>query len=412
MRTFKIPLKYSLGCAAFIVGANSILSLAAAAPSQPNPGQPNSPTSQLRIEATDCWEIHSLGTFGGDVSYAYDVNDSGQVVGTAAMAPTIFDPADPPRSYYPAFVSAPNGGALTAIVTDGKWGATAVAINNAGEVVGNTTIGSSFFVGFYVAPDGTWHNTLSFAYARDINNSGQTLWDLTYSYLESAIGPSNQPPNGSDPIGLVDVLVLPALNKLDVDVQAAAFNDNGQVAVTASTSPQSAEGFYTPPTAYRWSSYEGSIKLAPNAKQSFAKDINAMGQVVGVLTHEDNSQQAFVTRRYSTSLVMLGQPGDGNNPTGINNDSQIVGTRNIDGITYGYITIPFFVHQTITIDKLAEVTRDGWSNLRPEAINNRGQVAGTGTIGGFSRAFLLTPLSLQAYIPTRDGQPAKCYRSR
>jgi hypothetical protein len=195
-------------------------------------------------------------------------------------------------------------------------------------------------------------------------------------------------------------------------VESSAFNDAGQVALTVSTSQQSAEGVNTPLTAYRWSSYEGSIKLAPDAKESRTKDINAIGQVVGVLRHQDGVEQAFVTRRYNTSLVMLGQPGDGNNPTGINNYSQIVGTRNSGGSTYGYLTVPFFVHQVITIDALTEVARDGWSNMQPAAINNRGQVAGTGTIGGFSRAFLLTPLSLQAYIPTRDGQPTKCYRLR
>jgi uncharacterized membrane protein len=373
--------------------------------------QPSPPSvAWPRIESTDCWKIHSLGTFGGDNSYAYDVNDSGQVVGTAATEPRIFDPADPPRSYYPAFISAPNGGTLTQIVTDGKWGARATAVSNAGEVVGDTTIGSSFPTTFYTEPGGlNPRNTMSFAFARDINNVGQTLWDRTYSSFQSVFGPNLQSWD-SEPVGLIEADVLPLVNDADIYLESAAFNDAGQVALTVSTSKQTEEGYYSEPAAYRWSNYEGPIKLAPDAITSTAKDINAIGQVVGVLTREGVAQQAFVTRRYNSALVLLGQPGDGNEPTGINNHSQIVGTHKVNGITHGYVTAPYFVHQTISIDTLNEVLRGGWSSMWPEAINNRGQIAGTGMVGGFYRAFLLTPLSLQAYLPTREGKPAKCYR--
>jgi uncharacterized membrane protein len=370
--------------------------------------------SSRRIQPTDCWEMRSLGTFGGNDSWAVDVNDSGQVVGTAATVPEIRDPADPPVSMYPAFISAPNGGALTAIFApDSYFGTAARAVNNAGEVVGDATIGRSYPVGFVTDPGGANpRNTLSYVYTRDINNLGQTLWDIWYPYFKTVIGPNDQPTFG-DPAGLIEVNVLPDANYVDLHVESAAFNDAGQVAITANLYSQDSQDPTRPttePAAYRWSSYEGSIKLAPDAIRSRALDINSIGQVVGVLTREGAIEQAFVTRRYNTSLEMLGNPGDGNMPTGINYFTQIVGTHNVNGVKRAYVTVPFFVHRSIDIDSLPEVSRDGWSNLRPEAINNRGQIAGTGTLEGFNRAFLLSPLSLQAYLPTRDGKHPTCYR--
>jgi hypothetical protein len=392
------------------------LSCVAAMSVSAQPSQTPSVAKQWpRIQTSDCWEIHSLGTFGGDVSWAADVNDAGQVVGNAATEPVIRDPADPPVSSYPGFISAANGGALTAInPPDGYFGGTVTAVNNLGEVVGDTTIGRSYPVGFVTDPGGANpRNTLSYVYTRDINNVGQTLWDIWYPFFKTVYGPHDQPTSG-EPIGATDVDVIPDGYYVDLYIESAAFNDAGQVAISAylnnTQDPSDPTRPNTLQAAYRWSSYEGSIKLAPDAITSRALDINAIGQVVGVLTNEGSAQQTFVTRRYNTSLVMLGQPGDGNTPTGINNYSQIVGTHHVNGETYGYVTAPLFVHHTINLDTLIEVARDGWTTMRPEAINNRGQIAGTGLLNGFDRAFLLTPLSPQAYLPTRDGQPAKCYR--
>jgi uncharacterized membrane protein len=289
-------------------------------------------------------------------------------------------------------------------------------VNNAGQVVGNSTIGRSFPVGFVTDPGGlNPRNTLPYVYTRDINNTGQTLWDIWYPYFKTVYGPHDQP-TFEEPIGLTEVTAIPGAYYLDLYTDSAAINDSGQVAVTAYTDntqdPSDPTRPSTRPAAFRWSSYEGPIKLAPDAITSRALDINNVGQVVGVLTREGVAEQAFVTRRYDTSLEMLGTPGDGNTPTGINNFSQIVGTHRVNDQIQGYVTAPFFARHTIELDSLTEVARDGWTQMRPQAINNRGQIAGTGLIDGFDRAFLLTPLSLQAYLPTRDGQPAKCYGLR
>jgi len=354
------------------------------------------------FQPTDCWEIRKIAMPGGEYSTAYDVNDTGQVIGVSQIPNSLPSPLN-----YVAFISAPNGGTLTPITHPDSPSLSPVAVNNAGQVVG-------YYPAFVTDPGGANARfTLVNSIARDINNAGQTLWDIEQPYYKGVVGPTEQPPL-SDGIGLTEVAVLPSSVPLDERYQSSnAMNDVGQVAVTAVAYPGGWEREIGP-TAYRWSKYEGAIELVPGADYSYATEINDRGQVAGVfaiLTTEGRAEQAFVTRPYSTELVKLGMPDDGNTPTGINNFGQLVGVHAPLG-TYvdSYVTVPFFVHRSIPLNTLREVVRDGWTTLHPNAINNRGQIVGDGLLNGSRFGFLLTPLSLQAYVPTRDGSQATCYR--
>jgi uncharacterized membrane protein len=351
--------------------------------------------SRGHLEPNDCWEIRAIALPGGEYSTAYDLNDSGQVVGTSHLPNSARDVG---------FITAPNGGPLTPIVHPDSFGLAPVALNNAGQVVG-------YYPAFVTDPGGgNVRLTLSNAVARDINNSGQTLWDIESPYYKGVIGPSEQPPL-SDGIGLTEVAVLPSSVPLDERyVSSSAMNDYGQVAITGTAYPGDPQHGILP-TAFRWSKYEGAIKLLPDARSSMALEINDRGQVAGVFSTFEGVEQAFVTRPYSTEVIKLGEPGDGNYPTGINNYGQLVGIHAPSGTYFdSYVTVPFFVQRSIRIDTLREVVREGWSRLYPNAINNRGQIAGQGERNGSRFAFLLTPLSLQAYLPMRDGSQATCYR--
>ena len=364
------------------------------------------------IQPADCWEIRSLGTLGGELSRASDLNDSGQVVGTAATEPRVLDPADPAVSLQKPFISAVNGGALTEILVPGYFGGSATAINNAGQVVGATTIGRSFPIAYMTDPGGSnVRTTLAYAVARDINDLGQTLWDISYPFFKTVIGPTEQPESsGTD---LIDVAV-PTADSYRLFTESTALNDDGQVALHANQMTQDPLVPSTEPAAYLWSNAAGADQIAPDAVSSRVTDMNDAGQVVGILrTSEVGApavEQAFVTRRYLGSLVMLGQPGDGNQPTGLNNLGQIVGTRATHGESHAYVTVPVFVNREIDLSTLPEVTRESWTQLQPAAINNRGQIAGTGLFNGAERAFILSPLSPMAFVPDSGGKHATCYR--
>jgi uncharacterized membrane protein len=326
-----------------------------------------------RFFKDDCWEIHSLGTLGGSYSYARDLNNSGQVVGDAETEPRIFDNAEPAIPQMRPFISAPNGGPLSEITGTGKFWGDARAVNDAGQVVGTTTSGSSHPTSYATEPGSLGaHYTLDFAVVNDINNVGQSVFDRDQFNFRSVLGSYL----GTD---LTEITFAdwpedqggPQLN-------AVALNDYAQVAVNDGT------------FGYRWSIGEGMINLTPDATSSTVTDINNAAQIIGTLV-SDGVRQAFVTRRYSTALVMLGRPGDGNVPTGINSFGQIVGTQNFNGAKHGYVTVLWDVQRTINLDGLKEVTRDGWSRMQPVAINDRGQIAGTGLVDGEDRAFLLAP---------------------
>jgi uncharacterized membrane protein len=347
-----------------------------------------------RIQPTDCWEIRAIAMPGGAYSQASDVNDSGQVIGTAQL---------PNSQDEVAFITAPNGGALTPIVHPDSPRLSPVAVNNVGQVVG-------YYPAFVTDPGGTnVRFTLVNAIARDINDAGQTLWDIEQPYYKGVIGPTEQPSNTTG-VGLTEVEVLPSWVPMDERyVSSNALNDHGQVAITGTAFPGNPEDGIRS-TAYRWSQYEGAIQLVPGAYYSMALKINDRGQVAGVFS-EGTGEQAFVTRPYSTELLKLGDIGDGNTPTGMNNFGQLVGIHAPGGeYLDAYVTVPFFVDRSIAINSLREVVREGWTQIGPTAINNRGQITGSGLRNGARLAFLLTPLSLQAYLPTLDGSPATCYR--
>jgi uncharacterized membrane protein len=355
---------------------------------------------QHRPRETDCWQMRALDTFGGAFSLAYDLNDRGQVVGVAHTS----DGASK------SFITAPNGGALTAIDPPETFtNLVATSVNNAGQVIGTMNRINGPGVGFITDPGGVnVRPTIRSAQPKDINDTGQTLWEFIYP-IRAVVGLSEQPPE-SDGVGLIEVNVLPNVDPAERFLQSRALNDAGQVALTAYRSPIVPNDPGTPPAAYRWSLAEGPIMLAPDADYSLSYNINDAGQVVGIV-NRGGVDQGFVTRRFSTQLDLLGSPGDGNYPVAINNFSQIAGTYFLpDGSSHGYVTAPFRVQRPIRIASLQEVARDGWSMVEPQAINNRGQVTGYGIINDTTRAFLLTPLSPVAFVSRPDGSQPRCYR--
>lgn len=116
------------------------------------------------------YEVVNLGTLGAGPSYAYDINNSGQVVGYSYVVTGQF--------YYHAFLWTASGG-MQDLGTLGGNRSFAKGINNSGQVVGYsfTTSGENHAF-LWTASDGMQDlGTLggNYSNAHDINNSGQVV---------------------------------------------------------------------------------------------------------------------------------------------------------------------------------------------------------------------------------------------
>jgi probable HAF family extracellular repeat protein len=334
-----------------------------------------------------------LGTLGGPTSHADDINDSGQIAGTATTA----------AGNEHAFLW--NDGCMIDLGTFGGLASNAVAINNRGQVVGWAQTAAGYRRAFLVAPEdsdgngapdrwyrdsnsdgvndlmldfGTFGGNESFAY--DVNNLGQVVgWAST----TTGDGHSFQWQNGS----------MTDLTRSGFSGAANAINDAGQIA--GGTWDQAGN-----PLASLWQSGHATI-LGPG----WAVDINNDGQVI-----QNSAVDAYLwspatangtTGTLTRLFVAPGGEVSTSQAYGLNNLGQVVaywshGSYDSDGGSFEEI-------QALWSD--GGYTDLNASNPNPnypetlyhaEAINCAGQVVGYGL--GY-HAYLLTPSADQPPAP-------------
>ena len=142
---------WAINDAGVIVGASTL------------PGNPNEPHAVV-FDHGNITEIPSQ--FGGDISYAYDISSSGDVVGYAQTGAGTLH----------AFLY--HDGVMTDIGTLGGDRAKAYRINDLGQIIGSSSEGGRYDKSF-IYSDGvmTGLGTLggAFSYAYDINNASQVV---------------------------------------------------------------------------------------------------------------------------------------------------------------------------------------------------------------------------------------------
>lgn len=234
-------------------------------------------------------------------------------------------------SYLYAFLW--DGNTMTNLGDLGGQGSWAYDVNDAGQAVGGSALGGGNNHAFRWQQNGgmqdlgTLGGTTSYAF--EINNSGQAVG---YACCAPDTYLSHAVLWGSG--GIVD---LGDLDPLWPAISAAyGLNDAGQV---VGGSYDASANFH----AFLWQNGSMQDLGALTWDQSIAYDINDKGQVVGALQTGQNSH-AFIWAN--------GQMQDLNNLIS---------------------------------------TNSGWVLQEARAINNKGQVAGFGTINGQTRAFLLKP---------------------
>lgn len=323
-------------------------------------GNSSSLSSNTSANSIKSWDIVDLGLLpGSDYSAAYDVNDSGAVVGESGVSITGLQYGFHWES-----------GTLTSAPGYGKD--VARSINNDGVSVGiYLPLGGSF--GFisqkngnvsFVQPPQGWYQTE----LNCINNIGHTV----------GTGYRNALPSGNRGF-LYDGANLTPIEPLsgDLETWAIALNDSDTVTGYSTANPNQAIG-----RGYIFKN--GSVTeigFLPGANNSYPEAINNQGVIVGI-----SGGQAF---RYSNGAMQaLGfLRGDTYSIAhGINENGEIVGRS-------GNRAFLFRAGTMIDLSALPVVQQAGWSTLyEARAVNSSGQIVGKGVRNGSYHAFLLSPI--------------------
>lgn len=366
--------------------------------------------------ALPTYTLTNLGTLGGNYSAAYGINEAGQIVGTSCITSGCNSLA--PDSKYRATLW--NGGSITNLGFTGV----ARAINNNGEVVGET--GTGFARPQY--PNGRafyWNNSYASGTYRDLgtlysNGSGgyngySGAFDITDSGVVTGFAyTSNSYPNGdgTTPVstysrGFVarsdNNFVMEDMGCVDSNYacysRGQGINESLEIAGRATDTDfdGNKHGTY-----WNWDSSNPAPQFLPPLNQAYStmEDINEAGLIAGVSSSEPSGVDLQATlwtdsgNGYSATVLTNAAGFSNSYAWALNDDGTAVGYMQNGGIA----TRRAFVYldgAMVDLNSLilAGAGSAGFSYLDTAYdINNQGQIVGFGKLSnGQYSAFLLTP---------------------
>jgi len=325
------------------------------------------------------YHVTDLGTLvGGNVSSGTGINAGGQVTGWSNRS----------GGEGRAFLwtpTTPNGtsGTIQDLGTlggtdSGGW----PGINDRGQVTGGSSTLSSVHAFLF---DGTMHDlgTLGgHSEGRDINNGGHVT------------GVSGLTGNAIHHAFLYDGVMHDLGTLGGTSSGGWGINDSGQVtghSYTTGDDHTTTRAFLWTPTTPNGASGTMLDLGTLGGPSSEGYGVNSSGHVTGGSYTAENAQHAFLYDGAMHDLGTLG--GTISTGQGINASGHVTGwsyTNSGDtGDTHAFVYAEAsgMVDLNSLIDPLA-----GWTLIRGWAINDVGQITGTGVIGGEEHAFLLTPV--------------------
>lgn len=336
------------------------------------------------------WSIKSLGTLGGAYSGASDINDSGQVVGHYEYYP-----------YFKGFITGIDGEGMMNFAN--KWNYI-TNINNSGQVTGIYDFNDDLnYHAFITGPNGVGVTDLGTlggtgSYGHGINNSGQVVGN-SFTAGDKYIHAFMTGPNG---VGMTDLGILDGNNRS----AAIGINDSGQVVggyFNSNDGPGHA--FITGPNGV------GMRNLGTLAgdDSSSPAGINNSGQVAGYSynangSYPDGPYHAFITGPNGIGMTSLGaMGGDWSYASGINNLGQVVGVAGYNPYASHANSFIYSDGVMVNLSYLDAVIQAGWTGLYASAINDNGQIVGSGILNGVVQAFLLSGADdedfYRSYVP-------------
>jgi len=313
----------------------------------------------LLANATPLYAVTTLGA-PGPYSYAYGINDRGQVVGVNIVQDTAGNTS------FRGFVST-NG-----VMQDlGSLGGTRIyprSINNAGQVVGHSTLAGDVESRAFLYSNGAMSalDALGGSYgeANGINTAGQVAgYDYTasnaiHAYFYASGTTQNLGTLGSYWGGYS---------------VANGLNDDGQVVGWAFTDGSASHAFL-----YANGKMTDLGTLGPSsAYSSTAIAINNFGQVVGYASTPNGSHAFLYANGVMSDLGTLGSPWSGmlfseSGATDINDLGDVIGYTDTSTGSHK----PFLYTNGVMRDVNSLIdAASGWQINEVNSINNKGQIA-------------------------------------
>ncbi len=327
-------------------------------------------------------------SYVGVFSFATAINNTGQVVGYTLVNMPLTAASSIPFLY--------SGGVLTNILglnTVPIVNFTANGISNKGQIVGTCTPSSYAYCPFYafLISGGQTINLNStatppsgyyMATALAINDAGEIVGSLHPGTCSGTCEPQHAYlyANGT-------VIDLSTLTSAMTPQVATAINNGGQVVGNGLDSAGNDQAFlYSNGTVTEL----GSLSRALPYSQ--AQGINNSGEIVGWSHNSRETDEPFLYKNGTfTDLGNLGGPA---NAYGINDLGQVVGTSSLSpscSVSDSGCTLHAFLYENGAMIDLNTLLppNSGWQLTSATAINNEGQIVGNGKYNGQSFGFLL-----------------------
>lgn len=271
----------------------------------------------------------------------------------------------------------------------GYTSSTATGLNNQGQVVGQASNANGSSASFlYSNGQLTQINPMGGSAAQAINDSGQVV-----GYPITSINDSGQTVSPFSPVtssGQVVSLLPEGVAPAGTLVPYAINNAGDMAGYTVVQANGYALGIGQPAILENGQITNLSTQLGLGASaQGNAYAINQQGDVLfqAAPGSSPESVEWYLYHASTGQATLINFPAGQGVPVALNSEDQIVGA----GLLYSNGTV-----QTL-LSLLPQ--NSGWTNLNASAINDEGQIVGSGTYNGQTVAFLMTPNGVEAPEP-------------
>ena len=311
-------------------------------------------------------------------SYGYGINNNGAVAGEADLVGNVYH-----AIYYDGAVHDFNA------ALGNPFDSSSYDVNDSGVATGFVYNGTTYYAYVYSSSNNTAQDLRPLFPAgsiesegNSINNSGTIVGDFSLNGQRRAFRYSG---------GIVTD--LSSLFPIGTNYSYAyVINDSGSIV-----------GEYDTPGVNHAFLYSGGtvIDLNPvlgNTTDAYSHAVNNSNQVVGAFDNGGGYHAFLYSGGSATDINNLLSGSNGSNARGINDSGTVVGRFSSLNFTGDHA----FVYSNGVAQDLNNLIdpASGWVLNSADAINNSGQITGTGTLGGTARAFVLT---LQSYSVSGFG---------